>query len=179
MATEIKLPSVAEIQEFFFEVALLGYAGGGKFIREHTLLPEKNFTYHDPNKHLLCIDSYRTNGEFSSEEMIIYFMKFGEAIWTPLWSMQYHGWCKVEGKKKYIAFLKERLREAYEKKVFEGGRGYFHNANKKLFYSNEFHGGFEKCFGYEKIDELCDDTQIRNVFWHRYQCLLLFKVEAD
>lgn len=99
---------------------------------------------------------------------------------SPVWIMQYQGWCKDDDPR-VLAFLKEALCTAYNRREFHGGRGVprmegsyasvvYENWSQKLPYYPQDFTDFQ---GRERIWREPDPTT--DIFWHRYQGYLLEK----
>lgn len=175
-AQQIVYPQISEIQEFFFEAALHGYASGEKAQVFEPLPGSKAYRYERGD--FVCVDCYRVNGEFSSGWMIISWKGI------PVWEMHYQGWCK-NSNKKYTAYLKEVLRRTYEERLSCGGRGSAVESGRgrlrreDLLYHNSYNGAFRECRGKETITERSRGCYWEVVFWHNYQCLLLIPDDAS
>lgn len=161
-----------KLQEFFFEAAAATYAGSAQKTTIADMPGSKVYRYQ--RDEYLYIDTYFTNGDQSGGQTIIYI----DRGMTPAWIMQYHGWCK-EDNKQILDFLKEVLAEAYQSRIFVGGRGKFvqYSKNNSLVYMNKWTGSFANFSGQEKIDGEILENEIlsewNGVFWHRYQGMIL------
>jgi len=172
-AQPIRYPSVADIQNFFFDAALATYAGNAPKTTVPELPGSKRIIFHCDE--LLYDDVYFTNGEYSGGSTVISHLAQPKPV--NLWLMQYHGWCKNDDPE-VLTFLKATLRAAYEKRTFHGGRGYRFStgelpSGRVLHYFNTNNGygsSFNEFGGTERI---YDDVTDEEVFWHRYQGLLL------
>ncbi len=165
---------VKPLEEFFFEAARNTYAGGTKKETDPHL--PKSKVYRFERGEYFYADTYFTNSEWSGGQTVIYMNG------TPVWLMQYHGWCKDDDPK-VLAFLKRVLLEAYQNGEFCGGRGPFrlvdenpNQEDKGLVYMNwlqmpPYDQGFAYFIGRERIFQHSNHTV--DLFWHRYQGLLL------
>ncbi len=164
-------PDPKVLQEFFFEAALMTYAGGAVKTTVPGLPKSKMYQYERGN--LLYVDTYWTNGEYSGGKTLIY------EDFQPVWMMDYDGWCKNDDPA-VISYLKRALTAAYTAQRFCGGRGpgclLTYEDNPEGFkYENRFdpaHFGFRYFQGRERIVRLAD--QKTELFWHRYKGLVLF-----
>jgi len=98
------------------------------------------------SSHWLVVDTWTTNSDSGASfgSICVYRKK------RPVWFMQYAG----AYPKTVIWFLKDALRDNYEKRVFTGGRGYFEYAvaDSPLEYRNIVNAsGFDKFNGREEI----------------------------
>jgi len=176
-------PTIEVIQEFFFEAALATYAGGAKKGTITDFSCSNAYRYQRGD--FYYVKTYFTNGEWSGGQTLIYFQG------APIWIMQCQGWCKNDDPG-IVAFLKEVLRVAYERKQFFGGRGsnsisYRDSSlptnpeRRELFYTNEAYGGsneigpFKKFIGHERIEGFTPSLENEMFFWHRYQGMLLIE----
>ncbi len=160
--------NVSRLQQFFLEAALATYASGKK-AEPHSALSGVKW-YRRMRDEFIYEDVFRANGEHSGGETVIYV--HGKAAWL----MQYHGWCKNDDHI-VLGVLKKALHAAYERGDFLGGRGVLARdevlANKVLCYRNEPWGSFQHFGGHERIFKNLG----QDVFWHRYQGLLLGEAE--
>lgn len=164
---------------FFFRASLKGYAGGGRFTKAscEDILPEKEFRFHEDfaKGTLIYVDRYVRNGELSRGDTTIYFETPvpQKPVVVPIWSMWYHGWCSEKDKEAIIAHLKDRLRCAYETRVFRGGRGKLEDrsGSPSFQYRNSFQGDFSHFNGKEFVSQNTSGTW-RDVFWHEYGGIL-------
>ena len=162
---------VAQLREFYFVAAAATYAGG--VVKKETIpdLPHSK-VYRYKSDDLLYVDTFFTNGEYSGGQTIICV----EGV--PAWLMQYCGWCKDDNKE-VLAFLKKALLDSYMRKEFNGGRGpamLDDNQEGGLVYQNwsvlpPYNQNFANFQGRERIWRKPVPTE--DVFWHRYQGLLL------
>lgn len=164
--------TVSRLQKFYLEAAAATYAGG---VVEKETIPDlpRSKVYRYESGDLLYVDTFFTNGEFSGGQTIIY------VDGVPAWLMQYHGWCKDDDKET-LSFLKQALSAAYERGEFHGGRGlprFESHLEGGLVYENWPQmppynpQDFTDFQGRERIWRKPDQT--KDVFWHRYQGLLL------
>lgn len=169
------------LQAFFFEAALATYAGGASKTTIEDLPGSKVYRYE--RGEYLYIDTYFTNGEQSGGQTVI-FVDNGR---TPAWIMSYQGWCKGDDKE-VLDFLKRVLAEAYQSKVFYGGRGnpLHGSSGGGLSYGNAVFGTFDYFYGEEKIDKEVENPLVEelpdreDVFWHRFQGMtLLQEVQSE
>lgn len=158
------------LEKFFFEASLKGYASGAKAVRSpDPLTPgRKIYTHTRRDPGLYYVDAFWTSGEGSGGTTFIYEMTTGsEDRWPLLWFMHYGGWCKGDNPA-VLDVPKGRLRLAYERREFLGGRGVDGDvsvANQTLCYRNQWHGRFEYFGGEERI--FVDRTP-DTVFWHKF-----------
>ena len=165
--------SVKLLKEFFLEMAADTYSSGSKVDRVPERFWEREFRRQRGK--LTYIDRYVVNGEYSGGSTLIL------AENTPVWLMQYHGWCKNDDES-VLLFLKKALNIAYSAGEFRGGRGpeYFHDGDSGFTYTNvplpTYYrlGDFTNFQGRERIWRL---PQSDDIFWHRYQGMLLFSPE--
>src|SRR3989338_1996936 len=169
--------NVARLQEFFFEGSLWGYAGGGEKIIIPDVKKTRRFVYY--RGELLYRDEYVVNGEYSGGSTVIYMDGL------PVWLMQYHGWCQNDNSD-VLAFLKKVLTKTYQDSEFCGGRGKFGSWTSddgSLVYENHptlppSMEEFVYFMRYERIKtRVWKSDQSHEVFWHRYQGLLLGEAE--
>lgn len=165
--------SVIKLQQFFFEAAAVTYASGEKAKPLPELAGAKHYWYQPAGSPLCYADVFFVNGESSGGQTVIYEHA------KPVWIMQYHGWCKDDDPE-VLTFLKKALLRAYLDKKFYGGRGEpgFAEIGKQdgLIYDNFAappHHGFTDFQGRERI--WCKGRRDTELFWHRYQGLLLAK----
>ena len=125
------LADLEEVQEFFFRAALKTYVGEAKATRglmgrKSYHVDERRFIYHDE-----FLVSPHSHGSFGQTVITANV----NGAWVPVWAMQYMGYYLPEA----TDFLKEALREAYELKLFVGGRGprEFWGDEGSLLYINE------------------------------------------
>ena len=160
---------VGDLMYFYLQASLETYAGNGQKETIKALPGSKVYRYQKGG--LLYVDCYFSEGEQSFGTIGIWYRD------TPLWFMQYHGWCRRRGEKEIITHLKKALLHNYENGVFFGGRGCrrWVDDKKKLEYRNEPTGSdedFEDFQGKEAITK--NSTE---VFWHEYAGRLLFPVK--
>ena len=108
-------PDMAWFREFFFEGMLHGYASSAPRKPFPGLPGSKCVTYERERHELKLVDVWfaKLNSD-SSHGMTV--------IWCsdiPVWMMHYGGCYRQEAR----PFLKTALRDAYDKKLFRGGRG--------------------------------------------------------
>lgn len=113
------MPTVDEIQEFFFEGASRGWAGGGEYLKVPGKPRHKEFIHRSSDGKLWMSDKYLTvpGSRKSSGVKTIFASDGGEE--TPVWVMHYGG----EYPENAIALLKDVLLGTYRARVFAGGRG--------------------------------------------------------
>jgi hypothetical protein len=154
---------IDEVKEFFFEAALRTWAGEG----EKTTFPDL------PGSKVLVLE----RGEFRYVDL--YYVaegsdfpeSFGQTtIWvanTPVWGMQYGGKYEEE----VIPFLKDALKHAYERCLFNGGRGpsEFRETYGLTYTNTPGHTKFDRFWGREEINTAWGEPK----GWHRYQGFLL------
>ena len=169
--------NVARLQQFFFEGSLRGYAGGGEKIIVSGVKKTRRFVHQ--RGELYYRDEYVVNGEYSGGSTIIYVDSF------PVWLMQYHGWCKDDDPE-VLAFLKKVLVDTYRSGEFAGGRGKYgawRSNEGSLIYENHptllpTVNEFNDFIGHERIKtQTWKPDQSHEVFWHRYQGMLLGEPE--
>lgn len=182
-APTIVFPTIAEIQDFFFDAARATYASGTAKATIPQLPHSKVYCF--ARDAFRYVDIYFKHNERSGGQTMIYFQD------VPVWLMQYQGWCENDDPE-VIALLKEALRYAYEHRLFYGGRGpsTFPLASdsrwrpdrkgKLLVYHNEDrldpagHSPIDNFMGRERIEMAPDPrSHMKTVFWHRYQGMLL------
>src|SRR5258708_4372871 len=105
MTTETKLPTVAEIKEFFFAFAMKCFVDDLEFGGDDFSKPKHSHYITHLAGPFFGVDRYRREGEFFSGEMQI-LLPSGVGS-TLLWTFQRHGWCKADAGEKHVAFLKE------------------------------------------------------------------------
>jgi hypothetical protein len=121
-----ELMDIEQLQEFFFQAALVTWAGNG----EKTIIPDlpqaKVFVYKDGEFRYVDLYYVSAWGQQS----------FGQTtIWydgTPVWGMQFGGYYPED----VIAFLKAALQETYKQRLFCGGRGNTRFEQGNLLYTN-------------------------------------------
>lgn len=167
--------NVQKLQEFFFEAALATYASGKKADPFLWLAGAKHFRYQ--REEFCYIDTYVVNGEHSGGQTIIW------VNGVTAWLMQYHGWCQNDNKE-VLYFLKNALFTAYKRSEFHGGRGIprlVSNSASNLVYENwpdmmvYTNHDFTHFAGREYIWR--KPMREKDIFWHRYQGLLLGEAE--
>jgi hypothetical protein len=108
------LVDLQEVQNFFFEAALATWVGDGK---ESTIseLPASRVLVYERNL-FRYVDSYYVSPAAELDffgETVIWFRN------SPVWGMNYGGFYPDN----LNPFLKDALRETYERHEFQGGRG--------------------------------------------------------
>jgi hypothetical protein len=168
--SQIALPSVREIADFFFEGSLRGYASGAEANPYFVvgLSGAKCYTY--SHRWFFYVDCYWVGESgFSWGFTMIWYRG------VPVWQMSYQGKCSNEAA---LPFLKKCLYEAYESRKFLGGRGVDLGdipAGGNFSYFNHWDGGFTNFRGNESISEYGpgNDARSKQVFWHSFQGMLL------
>ncbi|MBX4189656.1 hypothetical protein KW785_03660 [Candidatus Parcubacteria bacterium] len=148
--------AIAEIQKFFFEAMLQGWAGGAAKTEMPGMPDFKKIEYeHDGFKLLDCY-SKSLGSRFSGGWTVIWF----EGI--PVWMMSYSGQYDPVA----IPLLKEALKASYEHRRFEGGRGPVNFSRNGLTYSNQTgNWKFEQFDGREAIHRIDDGRYLGH---HQY-----------
>ncbi|MBI2590875.1 MAG: hypothetical protein HYW33_03285, partial [Candidatus Blackburnbacteria bacterium] len=126
---------------------------------------------------LLYVDAYHTNGKWSGGQTLIYQDDVN------VWRMSYEGWCEDDAN--ILDFLKLVLEGTYQAGVFYGGRGFqqiWQNGENQpgLVYQNytdPYHWDFSFFSGREYINRC--PNHIDQIFWHRYQGMLLVGQPED
>lgn len=130
---------VDEVQEFFFECMLKGWAKGAAAQPVLGKPGYKQIEFESGGWRL--VDEYcTTTGSHHSAGTT--------TIWVAghvAWVMQYQGWYTKEGSK----VVKAALFEAYSKRLWFGGRGPAEFQMGDVQYVNESSGNFEKFDGFE------------------------------
>lgn len=147
-----------KIKKVFFEAMLAGYAEPVSKKKKVPDYPRSRATRYK-SSHWLVIDTWTTNSDTGASfgSTCVYRKK------RPVWFMQYAGVYP----KSVVWFLKDALRDNYEKQRFTGGRGYFEYVvtNSPLEYRNTVNAsGFEKFNGREVI--IKDGTVIGYHFYN-------------
>lgn len=138
-----------QAEEVFFLAMLDGYAGEQKNSTK-TVSPDGRKTITFISGQFKVIDEYWTNpySDFSAGTTTILYYEIESARHIPVWWMSYGG-CYP---KEVISFLKEALKEEYQRKTFTGGRGpRYKEFDKKLEYNNWSEGDFRRFVGHESI----------------------------
>ena len=116
--------NVEEVREFFFEGASKEFAAGKvKKLAIKELPGYKLFFHENEGGTYVYADVYYlspTTGRFKCDPTI--WRRDTQDLLIPTWGMQNHGiWRVID--KRLTSFLKAALLDAYENKVFYGGRG--------------------------------------------------------
>lgn len=150
-----------KVERFYLEAALKTYAGGMKPYSLEELPCYKLLRYENGN--LLFLDQWSSLPDGASGGQILILQNE-----TPIWLMQYMGFCQKNGEEKILGFLKEALLETYRNGVFHGGRGssIWRSKRSDLLYINDLmpYGSFKSFSGREFVHE--GDAL---VFEHRYR----------
>ena len=119
---KIKLPTLAEIEIFYFEAMRLGWAAGGK-TQPCPGMPGYNMCEHEgitvSGVKLKLRDFWTTgpNGVYSSGKTVIWIIEGKNR--RPIWVMNYQG----AYPKELLPIVKAALMKNYGEGVFRGGRG--------------------------------------------------------
>jgi len=157
----MSINNLKEIQGFFFEMMLAGYASGKEpesFIRFPGHRGAKRISYQETGGWNVTDEWEPTNsGDGSKGTTTIY--KDG----YPVWEMHYWG----EYPKKCIPFLKLAIANNYKKQIWLGGRGPYEFADKDWLYHNSPAGkhSFLNFHGHEFI---VNKSLGKKVGWHSY-----------
>jgi len=174
MQTQVALPSVREIADFFFEGSLRGYASGKK-ANPHFLIGmpmAKCYTHQQGELFYLDVYFVGTDG----------FSWGWTMIWhagRPVWEMSYQGRC---AKKEVIPFLKKCLYAAYDGREFHGGRAKSGPREGNLAYFNSWETDFTNFHGTDRIsmyDLDHPDANGNEVYYHSYQGMLLIPADEE
>jgi hypothetical protein len=130
------------VEAFFYRAMLKGYAGEGHYVDVPEKPGHKRFVF--PDREFLLVDEYGTNATR---------MSYGTTtIWVrevPVWTM----WCGGKYSEPALSFLKQALREGYEKGSFSGCRGPESRIwdDGDVHYVNFFKGHFRSFEGDESV----------------------------
>ncbi len=123
---------VKDIQEFFFEAMMQGYAGDGNVTRVFDM---PGFKRVEVNRGpWRCIDQWSSYSDSNRSTGATF-------IWhqdIPVWDMHYGGWYSPD----VVWFLKAALKSSYERKLFYGCRGPNSFKIEGLEYSNRWQAPF-------------------------------------
>ena len=171
----MKREEVERVKQFYLRCALRCYVAG--VIPKEVDSTSGVKRYRDSELGLVYIDEYRTVGDYSFGNTIIYKAAARNRI---LWQMQYQGWCRDDDPR-IISFLKAALKETYSNGVWNFGRGptnFTDDRWRGLEYSVE--GWDSQSFEQFQCGELIRDQKHEKkpvVFWHRLHGMLLDHVE--
>ncbi|MFC1640884.1 DUF5680 domain-containing protein [Patescibacteria group bacterium] len=157
MTNSVKEKLLEEVEAFYFEAMLAGYAAEGIEKGTITELPGfKTIPYRRGRFSLLDCYGVRLDSPKSAGST---------TIWCddePIWMMSYCGYFAKE----VIPFLKKALLEAYQSHQFEGGRGPRLFEEGSLTYMNKPAFNFFSEFnGFERI---IDSKSDKEVGFHKY-----------
>ncbi len=171
--------TLREVMDCFFEGALAGYAGGGKYELSQDILGGKVFSF--PTGKLVYIDTFVSNGPQSGGMTVISLhiptvhLSRNGLLYLPLWMMQYEGE-ELTGDKAAIELVKAALRETYKKHLFFGGRGLptflSKTASRMCYYNNvdDNTTAFSRFSGREAVVQSPPGDEL---FYHNYSGKLL------
>ncbi|MFA5186202.1 MAG: DUF5680 domain-containing protein [Patescibacteria group bacterium] len=153
-----------QLRDFFFEAALVTYAGDGEKIPSEEIAPGfKGYRYVRGNH--VYVDKYAVNGSGSFGQTVIWLDD------RPTWFMQYNGFCHD---KRAVAVVKQALREAYSRRLFIGGRGIKNLRVLDLSYGNSGGDTFYRFNGSDWVTDHADGKDAM-IFWHDYRGGLVLK----
>lgn len=161
---------IDQILPVFFAAMQNGYAGSAPKSTIAELHGSKVIRYKQGDFEVVDCYFVTSISDYSFGTTTIYYQ--GNAVWM----MQYRG----QYPKDVIPFLKQALRQTYEKSEFVGGRGpiiYFEGGtiDTQLRYSNNvISGDWRNFLGREEIYRSCGGNQGAGMQgWHEYGGLLL------
>ncbi len=135
-----------QAEEVFFLAMLDGYAGDRKSSTK-TVNPDGRKTITFVHRRFKVIDEYWTTPETdlsAGTTTILY--QTESTRFVPVWWMSYGG----RYPKEVIPLLRQALKEEYQRKTFNGGRGpRYMEFNKTIEYNNWSKGDFQKFNGSE------------------------------
>lgn len=153
---------VTELEKFFFEAMLDGWAAGGAKQTVPGMPGYKKIVYtRSPSDGLTLVDLYcvRPGSLWSAGTTTIF-----RGGW-PRWFMQYHGWYSAEGS----SVCRYALMDAYEARRFSGGRGrhVYRIPSIGLVYRNENPSyDFGRFSGHEVVESMADPAVIHGEHWY-------------
>ncbi len=121
------MPSIEQIQSFFFKTIVGGWAVGGQKIKIADMPGYKAITFRDGDFYLLDRYCVTPNSPKSAGTTTIWFQD------VPVWLMNYGGFYQESA----IAFLKRALLQTYVTHQFVGGRGPLVYTEGNLVYVNQ------------------------------------------